>query len=299
MKLLMENWRQFVNEQEEEVPMDKFLDAEYTQFVKWLGSNIQDPKTQALIGAGLQDGDPDEDKFSFNEGAIAVSQLQPTQNEIDIDKSLAFPLIKTKGEGFIKNVSSDGPFTVGSPIITFMGKYIVDGHHRWSQLYACNKNATITAIDVSIEGIDPLDALKAVQMAIGLKAKQIPVQSVQGTNLLKVSGGDLTGWIKKNVPPQTYEAILSDPAVKNMLVKVRNQDIEEANQMEMAAIQAGLIRYIGGNIAAMKQTSQPVSGAGPRDFMPQTGGIDWETPLKQGEVDIKPPHARLKKAAQE
>ena len=203
-QIIFENFRRFVNE-EEQAEMGARLDTEYPQFVQWLGSNIRDPKTQALIGSGLKDGDADEDKFTFKSAAIPVSKLKPTQNEVDVDKSLAFPLVKTGGEGFIKNVSSDGPFTVGSPIITFMGRYVIDGHHRWSQLYACNKNASIAAVDVSIQGVEPLDALKAVQMAIGLQAKKIPMQSVKGTNLLKMDENKLRQWIQKNVSRKTTE----------------------------------------------------------------------------------------------
>jgi hypothetical protein len=294
MKVLFENFRKFVNE-EEQAEMGARLDTEYPQFVQWLGSNIKDAKTQALIGAGLKDGDDDEDKFTFKENTpILVSKLKPTQDEIDIDKSLAFPLVKTGGEKFIEYVSSDGPFKLGAPIVTFMGKYVIDGHHRWSQLYACNKNASIVAVDVSIQGVEPLDALKAVQMAIGLQAKKIPMQSVKGTNLLKISKSQLGGWIKKNVPAETYNAIATNDAVKNLLIK--GLAINEANQMEMKMIQGALIKFIGSNVASMRKTSQPVPGAGPRDYMPQTDNIPWRKPLEVGKIDIKPPHASRKAA---
>jgi hypothetical protein len=321
-QIIFENFRRFVNE-EAQPEMDALLGAEYPEFVQWLGSNIKDPKTQALIGSGLKDGVADEDKFTFKSAAIPVSKLKPTQNEIDIDKSLAFPLVKTGGEGFIKNVSSDGPFTVGSPIITFMGKYVVDGHHRWSQLYACNKNASIDAVDVSIQGVDPLDALKAVQMAIGLQVKKIPVQSVKGTNLLNINEDGLKQWIQKNVSPKTTQKMynagedfinklkeaggtsagLANPSTEKSGHGRREAPMDERMLFEISKsrfhkmmVTQILPAYVWSNVASMRKTSQPVPGAGPRDFMPQTDNVPWQQPLKRGEVDIKPPYASKRDA---
>lgn len=292
MKLIMENWRRYLTEQEGAGPdMEKLLGAEYTNFVGWLGNNIADPKVRRFISAGLADGaDPSDDMFGFSEAAPRVAELIPTQNEVDIDKSLAYPLVKTGGTGFIQNVSSNGPFTLGDPIVIFNGRWIIDGHHRWSQLYACNKNAAITAVNITIEGVAPLNALKAVQMSIGAQTGKIPVQSVEGTNLLKIDERSLATWIKNAVPLETYETIAASPAVMKMLTSAPN--VNEAAQMQVAMVQAGLIRFINSNIESMQETSQPVKGAGPRDFMPQTGGIDWAEPLKKGQIDVKPPFAR-------
>ena len=305
----MENWRKFVSEQEAQEPavspMQKLLGARYEEFVKWLGNNIQDPKTQAIIGAGLDDGDPNDDKFGFQAGAIPVAKLKPTQNEIDINKSLAFPLVKDPNQ-FIEYNASTGPFTLGEPpgepIITFNGEYIIDGHHRWSTLYACNKSAEINVVNITLQGVNPLNALKAVQMAIGLQAKKIPVQKVEGSNLLKASRGEIAGWIRKNAPIELYEAIAAAPQIKNIISKYarsskEEEQVNEVSGMEKAVLEGGLENYIWSNIASMRKTSQPVPGAGPRDFMPQTGGIDWQKPLAKGEVDVSPPLA--KKAAEE
>jgi len=326
MKLLMENWRKFLNEENEpSVNMPQLLDTEYTKFVQYLGTNIQDPKTRALIGAGLaaSDGDPSDDVFGFQEGPIAVAKLIPTQNEIDINKSLAYPLVKDPSE-FVSKASSNGPFTVVEPIVTFNGRYVVDGHHRWSTVYACNKNASIDAINITMEGIDPLDALKAVQMAIGLQAKKIPIQSVEGTNLLSIDENQLKAWIIKNVPNKTSQAIykagqnfvdsLKQKGGTGTALPARPQSPHGATEPEMnewilaeisknrfhkMVVTQILPAYIWSNVASMRKTSQPVKGAGPRDFMPQTGGVNWKEPLAKGQVDIKPPHGNLAKKAAE
>ena len=299
LQLITENWRKFLTEEEEGTfDLEKILGAEYTKFVGWLGNNIKDEKVRKFIASGLEDGgDPSDDAFAFSDTAVAVSKLIPTQNEVDIDKSLAFPLVKTQGTGFIQNVSSNGPFTLGDPIVIFNGKWIIDGHHRWSQLYACNKNASITAVNMTIEGIDPLKALKAVQMSIGAQTGDIPVQSVEGVNLLTIDERQLAQWIKKSVPTETYETIAAAPAVMKLLIPSdpegdQNPGINEGAQMQSAMVQAGLVRVINSNIESMQQTSQPVKGAGPRDFMPQTGGVPWQDPLEKGQIDVKPPFAK-------
>ena len=307
-QLIFEGWRRFLNEQDEQPApapdteaggMEALLGKSYTSFVQWLGGNIKDPKTQALISSGLEDGDKGDDTFGFQSTPIAVAALKPTQSEIDVDKSLAFPLVKDPAQ-FIEKVVSNGPFTVVEPIITYNGKWIIDGHHRWSTVYACNKNASINAINITIEGVDPMDVLKAVQMAIGQQAGKIPVQSVEGTNLLEMGQKDISRWIDNKVPQQFYAVIEKNPKVLNLLKsavlggsneKEKPQKVTEA--MAAAILQRGLTNYIWSNVASMRKTSQPHEDAGPRDFMPQTGGVDWKEPLAQGKVDIKPPFAKV------
>ena len=333
-KLLMEGWRGFVDEQEAQPaaagaeggedsgPMQSLLGQEYTQFVKWLGNNIQDPKTQAIITAGIasRDGDAKDDVFGFQNAPIPVQDLRPTQSEIDIDKSLAYPLAKDPAQ-FIEKVVSNGPFTVVEPIITYNGKYVIDGHHRWSTVYACNKNASINAVNLTMAGMDPLDVLKAVQMAIGAAKKEIPVQSVEGTNLLKVQGPQLAEWIKKTATPELLQLIDQSDKAKAALSAVGTGDaavneifgLGSAEKMDKAVAASGedlqarqssalvgpLVKYIMANVAQMQETSQPVPGAGPRDFMPQTGDVNWKEPLAKGMIDVKPPFGKVAESIQD
>tara|TARA_R100001126_G_C4845716_1_gene159318 strand:+ start:78 stop:998 length:921 start_codon:yes stop_codon:yes gene_type:complete len=296
-KMLFENWRKFLNE--EETPIEKMLGTEeYTSFVDRLGANIQDPKVQSVLSSGLKDASKSDDVFGFEDIAIPVVNLKPTQMEIDIDKSMAFPYVKNP-KSFIAQVSSDGPFTPGSRIITFNGQYIIDGHHRWSGIYVCNKNASINATNLTAEGLTPEDVLKAVQMAIGVQAKKIPIQTVEGSNLLKMSKNDIAGWIKKNVGKGLYAAIEANPEVKQLILnsaKSGEEEIQELAHMSGALLQGGLINYAWSNVASMRQTSQAVAPKSDRGHMPQTGGVNWKEPLAKGQIDIKPPFA---KAAEE
>ena len=297
--MLFENFRKFVSEQTgTPTPIEKLLGTDkYTAFVDALGSNIQNPKVQSVIAAGTKDrdGDASDDVFGFEDIAIPVKDLNPTQREIDIDKSMAFPYVDNP-ESFKKQVSSDGPHEVGSRIITFNGKYIIDGHHRWSGLYVCNKNASILATNMTIAGLTPEDVLQAVQMSIGAAAKKIPIQTVEGSNLLEMGKGNITNWIKKNVGRGFYEAIAAVPEIKNLIfkfAKYSDQGVqEEVGGMGIAMLQAGLINFAWSNIASMRKTSQAVAPKSDRGHMPQTGGVKWKEPLEKGMIDIKPPFAQ-------
>ena len=331
-KMIFENWRGFLNEVEEEPPapeeeaaaggaspIEKLLGADnYVAFVDKLGGNIQDPKVQSVIAAGLKDrdGDASDDVFGFEDIPIPVVDLKPTQMEIDIDKSMAFPYVKNP-KSFIAQVSSNGPFTLGSRIITFNGKYIIDGHHRWSGLYVCNKGASINATNLTISGLTPEDVLKAVQMAIGFKAKKIPIQKVEGSNLLKMGESEVAAWIQKNVPPKTSRVIrgagpefveklkqeggAAEPAAAEPAAEEPSPGLEERKKGKTSKFHRTMVRQIlpafaWSNIASMRQTSQAVDPKSDRGHMPQTGGVEWKEPLAKGQIDVKPPFAKAAEA---
>ena len=70
--------------------------ASYEKFVNQLGSNASDPKIQALLKKGMEDGKPTDEVVSIKDASIPVQDLNPTQNEIALDKSLSFPLTNPK-----------------------------------------------------------------------------------------------------------------------------------------------------------------------------------------------------------
>lgn len=287
---------------------------DYSTFVAHLKSDAADPKVRELLGAGLEDGEAggNKDAFSFGNATPAVSSLIPMQKEIDIDKSLGWPIVKTQGSGLAKNVSASGPVKLGSPIVIFNGKYIVDGHHRWSQLYACNRNASIVAIDITNPHIEPLEALKAVQAAIAHQTGKVPVQTVDSVNLIGIAEGALRDWLKKNVRSKVvknnFEALdfLKSLAgidqdygnhIFSRYVKKDKENVEEAanlsgiSRKSYALGKKIIIEAIVKNVAAMNETSTPISGAPSRSEMPQTDNVNWMPPLEDGKIDIEEPHA--------
>ena len=78
---------------EQEILMQT-LGKKYETFVTDLDDEVGDSKVQAALQAGLSDGDIEDDKIDIKEVTIPVKNLRPTQNEIDIGKSLNWPLQK-------------------------------------------------------------------------------------------------------------------------------------------------------------------------------------------------------------
>lgn len=226
----------------------------YVGFVAALGKFVSDPKFRKFVK------DTDASKSQVSLQSIPVTKLIPTQNEVDITKSLEFPLTKADSA---KAALKGGTIKVASPIIVFNGKYIIDGHHRWSQLYAMNKDAKIVAYNFTNPDIEkPADALKATQIAIvGAGATKIPTASAKGVNLLTIDEATL----KKYVQDTAVEAVIA--VFKEM------KNLEDIN---------AIADYIWDNVSSMKKTSQPVSGAPKRDVMPQADlGIKGDAGLKK------------------
>ena len=156
------------------VDANKALDMKLPQFVQSLQTNKQDV-LDAVMG-GLKDGGQDDDKVEILPKAVPIKALKPTQSEVVFDKSIPYALKNPKD--FMKYLSSDGPFKVGPPgndaIVTLNGKFILDGHHRWSSLYAINPDASMYTFDIQVPGLAPLDALKLMQASIKSYAGKVP-----------------------------------------------------------------------------------------------------------------------------
>lgn len=254
----------------------------YETFVSSLGSNINDPKVKAFISAGKLDGDESDDKFKFSDTDVSVTDLTPTQNEIDINGSLKWALKDVNT--FLGYVKGDGPFAPGGKIVIFNGKYVIDGHHRWSQVYCCNKNAKISATNAQIEGLEPLEVLKAMQASIAYATGGVPTQSVKGTNLLTVDKAALDSFLDGALKEDFVSKVEGDDAALSKMKSASGSSSGDTKQV--------IKDYIWSNVESMKETSQAIPGAPKRDFMPQTDNVEWKDPLAQGLIDVKPPHGK-------
>ena len=110
--------------------------------------------------------------------SIKVKDLQPTQNEIGLQNSLDFALTQDDATQYF----SEKPIMIAGPILTYKGTHVLDGHHRWSQLYMLNPEAEILAFNIEEkEGVDPEGMLKLLQKAIGAYFGSLPQASSDGT----------------------------------------------------------------------------------------------------------------------
>ena len=119
--------------------LEKWLkDKKYPDYVKTLNRMLKDPKARVL----LQDGfgaDLGDIKFNFQPRLIRAGSLVPTQAEIDVEKSLKHALTKKEN---IRNDFSNKIIVNETPIVTFRGNYVIDGHHRWSEIAMLNPDCS-------------------------------------------------------------------------------------------------------------------------------------------------------------
>jgi len=249
-----------------EQELKNILKADYPTFVQKLGDNINDPKFRDAIKS-ISDQYP----IKTTDLSPKVTDLKPTQNEIDVDKSLKFPL--TNAQSAAVCLKGGAVSIAGKNIVTGGGgKFIIDGHHRWSQLYCMNPNASITAMDVN-NITDPIAGLKATQLGIAGDIGKVPVAKVEGSNLLKMDKNSLINYVVKTITPEVVQVFVAKGIGKGRskmsgaIAKSKTANLKEAEDIET---KKAIGEYIWKNVEQMQQNNQPVSGAPGRNIMPQT-----------------------------
>lgn len=245
----------------------------YEEFVAKLGNLVQDPKVQAFLKSGKTDGDQSDDKFIATSKAIPVKNLRPTQNEIDRDGSLKWPLTKPDS---LKNCLSKGPITIKAPVVTYNGEFIIDGHHRWSQLYAINKDGQINCVDLTGPKLKPIDVLKVVQLSIAADTGKIPSATVkEGNNLLDMDGNSVAKYVTSTITKECVQ----------VFNKMRSGALGKLDSKAIAG------KVVVPNVMEMQKTSQPIPGAPKRNVMPQTDdATNAMTYLAKGVINFNKPY---------
>ena len=248
LKGLLNEVKVKLNEDEAQEELKSILKKDYKAFVGELGDNVKDPKFIDAIKS-LSDTAP----VKVTAMSPICTDLRPTQNEVVMDKSLSYPLKDpASAEANLKGgVVAPG----GKSIVTGGGgKFVIDGHHRWSQVFCINPDAKIKSLDLSSIK-KPLEALKATQIGIAAQTGEVPTATGGGVNLFKVGEGEL----KKYVIEKITDAVIK------VFAKYEKGDTPEA-----------IADFIWGNVQILKKQSPPVAGAPKRDVMPQTDDApDW------------------------
>lgn len=219
-----------------------------------------------------------------------VSDLIPTQNEVDMKQSLLYPL---RDPSTTSLYLTGGPITAPGGIVLTAnnGTYVIDGHHRWSALYVMNPYTSIAAIDLGYVPT-PQDALKQTQMAIAAKEGYLPWKSAPGTNLFTVPKAafydevnryiwdDLTGdptvpkalWTVK-IDPTTQRPYVFDVFIDDFFdISLPDGPLSPVDQAKYT----GMIQdYLWGNVERMRLYNTPIPDATPRDDMPQPVGNSY------------------------
>lgn len=278
----------WTSEERRKALVDLFKKRNYHDYIGMLNQMAQDDKFRVLVDAAFGgDGNDALGNIEVNtkEASKDTASLIPTQSEIDITKSLAWGL--RGGEGSESNakiaVANIDKIMAGDevklgkgeglPIITF-GSFIIDGHHRWSQVYCFNPDATMAAVDFRARGMSPLRMLKATQGCIAaIKKGKLPQAIVEGSNMFTASEKAIKDYISKNILDEVVEAI-----------KKYKKNLKDKN---------AVIEYITSNCMSMKNENKPMTGtnekAPNRGDMPQTDMVsadELEGKLKKGVVSI-------------
>lgn len=252
--------------------LDELKDSDYVNFVKILDS---DGKSKAFLSYLRQHYKLGDDSIKTVKqagakyGKIKCSALTPTQANISLSKSLGM----IDNGNWAVNIINNPIEAFNDPTVTYAGKYIIDGHHRWSKAYALNGgDSEIKVLNFpAIDGVTWEDMLKAVQLAIVATQPSPQLENnVKDDNMLTSSDDVIKTFVIKNI---------CDEVVAAMKAKGRG-DTKEA-----------IADTVAENVADMRQNGKPVSGAQPRAYMPQIpdhdkGGDKTTNVLKKAVIDL-------------
>jgi len=218
-----------------------------------------EPDNMALWNFSRNNGDidglPDDEKRQVTPvslpAAYPVQGLLPTQNEVDMNQSLKYPLQDPVSlEMYLKGGDIRHPR--GLIITGGDGRYVLNGHHRWSTIYTINPQARILSVDIGM-GETPQEYLKATQIAVGADLGFLPVATVtKGYNLFDVEEGVFREYVSAtiNEKPETSQAVM------DLFARYGYAD--------MTAVQD----YLWGNVLQLRANNQPAVDV-KRDYMPQ------------------------------
>ena len=240
--------------------LEKWLKhKKYDDYVDTLNKMLEDPKAKTLLEDGFG-GELGDTKLTFSVKEIPVSQLMPTQSEIDLDKSLKHAL--TKKESFEKTFTD--PIEINKPIVTFRQNYVIDGHHTWLQAIAINPNGKILAFNYDGD-ISPIQMLKAVQGTIAA------VKADDNNNNGKLPSNKVDG-------PNFFDKSFDEKKIKKYLEETFDESLTNiyCKYLDNCKNKKDIIDYLIERLLDIKSNNYPFESAPSRENMPQVfkGGTD-------------------------
>lgn len=240
--------------------LEKWLKhKKYDDYVDTLNKMLEDPKAAALLEDGFG-GDLGDTKLIFSVKNIPVSQLMPTQKEIDLDKSLKHALTN---ESSLRKTFSD-PIKINKPIVTFRQNYVIDGHHTWLQAIALNPHGKILAFNYDGD-ISPIQMLKAVQGTIAA------VKADKNNNNGKLPSSKVEG-------PNFFSDKFDRKKIRKYLEDTFNDDLTDiyCEYIKECKDKNDIMKYLEERLLDIKANNYPFEAAPSRDDMPQVfkGGTD-------------------------
>ena len=240
--------------------LEKWLKhKKYDDYVETLNKMLEDPKSAALLEDGFG-GELGDTKLTFSVKEIPVSQLMPTQANIDLDKSLKYAL--TDKESLIKTFTN--PIEINKPIVTFRENYVIDGHHTWLQAIALNPKGKILSFNYDGD-ISPIQMLKAVQGTIAA------VKADKNNNNGKLPSNNVKG-------PNFFDESFNEKKIRKYIEDNLNEDLidQYVEKIKECYDYDSTVDYIVERLLDIKSNNYPFDTAPDRKNMPQVfkGGTD-------------------------
>lgn len=211
-------------DKEMEEDLKSLFKKEYPQFVKQLDDLLEDEDFEYFLKGDLSD----KNKLTVKKETVKCNELFPLQDEIGVSESVDYVILnKLVPEQVNKMLTgqvldSSDYDSKSRYIITCNKKYIVDGHHRWSSVYALNPNAEIIVKDIG-NFKDEIDALKISQIIIGALKGFIPKSNAKGLNLFNCDLRALMRHIREKTTDDfvnVFKKTKPDAEKKDIIVKI-------------------------------------------------------------------------------
>lgn len=225
----------------------------------------------------------------------SVASLIPTQSEIDMEKSLRFPLRNELENGvYPLDTYLNGGLILhpaGVILTANNGMYILDGHHRWSSIYVVNPYTQVSAIDMGYVP-SPQDGLKETQMAIIARDAELNPQLVEGVNLLNpnLQQSVFNGLVEQYIyaGPDPVRTLNVFARFLGCSSRVCTNDNTADQPQKLADAQ----NYMWGNVQRLQRYNEPYPEVTNRAYMPQPAGNQYPpylNPLETGAISYTVP----------
>lgn len=286
------------------VKLSQMMSMSYPDFIKELTGQEPptqgeksaeiDPKVVAVLNAGLRDEQgPTDEKIQVVRKTISVKNLFPTQSQIGLKDSIGYvAFIKPENVLFpLKGAANFG----GESILTANGKWILDGHHRWSQTYILNPEATIPCLDLTLSENDEKEILKVVQLAIASTYGAIVMKSANAESDIfnesiitsnnqkyKIAGDTTLGLLKAVLNGDFGITETKTEKGKKENVEIFINKIKDFKKLKD---REGVEKYLAANADDLRKTHGKPEGAPARSIMPQPDDTAKATGKKGEKID--------------
>ena len=275
--------------------------------VDFLNGPGKDKKVRNLLSAGTKDGKEVDEKLNVDPTSKKIGTLVPTQIEIELMKSISYPLCKL--DACLKMISG-GIQKIGKSDnnhIICSGNLIIDGHHRWSSLFSvAGSDGEIAAYDLNFPSSDAASVLAAAQVAIAstIGTSPVPTSEAGALNILGKSEKEIAKMIWSTIGKSSeVGVILSDEYVSSAMASkefiahfgISDKAVKKAlDDKKLTQAKKEIVLKVANNLSKMKQ---PAAGSPPRTDMPQMdksgGGVQGVLgKLELGSVNFTKPFVK-------